>query len=672
MSQTSTKNNARAQDLHAHHARQARASGGFFAHHGAMAPGVRLFRALSFAPKAALISIVFLIPLALVFTFYLRPQLENQDFAVAEMQGVVAIRNYVPIIQGMIEVRNAARANKSHEHAGITVSKGATALEKAFADFDRYLSDSGDPLGLRPDFDKLRGQYKTTIAAPSLFDTQGRTTLGPLCKAALEMETNIQDKSNLALDPDAGSYYLQLVITGEISTIAENLGQLRAWAVYLEGKGGADRAAERLIAGWDAGVSEHVTIARDDIARALAAEPDVSVNLAPLEVIEAYQKKAVASLLDNQPADPAALWSDGDDALGALFTVYAQTLPALDHLIQRRVDGFVRDRTILLVTLAIAMAVATYLFYAFYIVMRGGLNEVRRHLTAMTSGDLTTVAHPWGKDEVAGLMLSLDQMQRSLREIVSEVRTASTSLVDASGEIAGASIDLSSRTEAAASSLQESAASMEQITATVQNSSDNTVKASEVAASNAKAATRGGEVISQVVATMQDIHDSSRKIGEIIGTIDGIAFQTNILALNAAVEAARAGEEGRGFAVVASEVRNLARRSADAAKEIKTLITGSVEKVTYGTTVVQGAGETMRELVDNARRINELLEDIATSSREETAGIQMIGTAVQQLERMTEQNAALVEQTAAAAGTLKENADGLATRVAQFKLPALA
>ena len=662
----------RSQDMQVHRERERTAHGGFFAHHGAMAPGVRLFRAISFAPKAGLISIIFLIPLVLVFTFYLRPQLENQDFAVAELQGVAAIRNYVPILQGVISIRSAARATKAHSVPGISTDEARAATERAFADFDQFLKQSGDPLSLRAEFDKLNGQFKTAMAAPSLFDSQGISVLMPVYEGAVTFETDIQDKSNLALDPDAGSYYLQLVVTGEISAIAENLALLKGWAVFLEGKGGADRAAERDIAGWNAMVTEHTATLRDDLARAVSAEPDLSINLVPIDVVSEYQNRAVASMLNNQPADPKALWSDGESATGALFTIYAQTLPALEHLIQRRIDGFVRDRTILFVTLAAALVVAAYLFYSFYVVMRGGLNEVRRHLTAMTDGDLTTEAHPWGKDEVAGLMHSLSQMQASLREIVTEVRHASSSLVDASGEIAGASIDLSSRTEAAASSLQESAASMEQITATVQNSSENTVKASEVAASNAKAATRGGEVISQVVNTMQDIHDSSRKIGEIIGTIDGIAFQTNILALNAAVEAARAGEEGRGFAVVASEVRNLARRSADAAKEIKTLITGSVEKVTYGTTVVQGAGETMRELVDNARRINELLEDIANSSREESAGIHMIGTAVQQLERMTEQNAALVEETAAAAGTLKENADGLATRVAQFKLPEMA
>jgi methyl-accepting chemotaxis protein len=302
-------------------------------------------------------------------------------------------------------------------------------------------------------------------------------------------------------------------------------------------------------------------------------------------------------------------------------------------------------------------------------VTQGGLNEVKRHLAAMTEGDLTTSPNPWGKDEAAALMLSLRAMQASLIRIVGQVRAASDGIVTASSEIASASMDLSSRTEQTASNLEESASSMEEISSTVKQTTDNVKMAAQVAQVNAGSATRGGTVINEVVHTMQTINASSKKISDIIGTIDGIAFQTNILALNAAVEAARAGEQGRGFAVVASEVRNLAQRSAVAAREIKGLISTSVGSVESGTAIVRGAGDTMNELVATARQMDTLLAEIATASVEQSSGVMMVSTSVQDLDRMTQQNAALVEQTAAAAAALKDQALGLAAEVATFRLP---
>ena len=316
----------------------------------------------------------------------------------------------------------------------------------------------------------------------------------------------------------------------------------------------------------------------------------------------------------------------------------------------------------------VATCFAFYVFYSFFRVMDGGLKETRRHLHAMTSGDLTTSPHPWGRDEAAELMRDLHAMQDSLRGMVHRLRGSSDQLMRSSSEIASGSMDLSSRTEAAAANLQQSAASMEQITATVKQTSDATSEASRVARHNAEAAAQGGRVMSEVVQTMDNIRGSSAKIGEIIGTIDGIAFQTNILALNAAVEAARAGEQGRGFAVVATEVRALAQRSASAAREIKGLIGTSIQQVEAGTGIVRKAGGTIEDIVSSAHRVNELLDEVATGAREQSTGVSQIGQAVHELDQMTQQNAALVEQTAAASTAMRDQAQALCGEVDRFRL----
>jgi methyl-accepting chemotaxis protein len=338
----------------------------------------------------------------------------------------------------------------------------------------------------------------------------------------------------------------------------------------------------------------------------------------------------------------------------------------IDGLDAAALEARLRNATLALVCLALG----SYLFYCFYVVMSGGLNEVRRHLRAMTDGDLTESPRPWGKDEMAYLMNNMAEMQQSLRSMVHNVRAASDDIVHSSTEIAAGAMDLSARTEQTAASLEESAAAMEQISSTVKQSAHHAQEATSIANTNAAVATRGGEVIGNMVKTMQDIHASSSQIADIITVIDGIAFQTNILALNAAVEAARAGEAGRGFAVVASEVRALAQRSAGAAREIKTLIGESVERVEAGTGVVREAGATISEIVSGAQRVNQLLSEIATGSREQSQGVGQVGEAVQELDRSTQQNAAMVEETAGAAAAMKSQALALASEVARFKLPA--
>ncbi len=292
---------------------------------------------------------------------------------------------------------------------------------------------------------------------------------------------------------------------------------------------------------------------------------------------------------------------------------------------------------------------------------------------AIAKGDLTSAATQIeGKDEASHLMRSLQHMQQSLQQLVGQLRTSADSIRTASVEIASGNQDLSARTEQTASNLQQAASSMVQLTGTVRQTADSAQTANQLVSSASSAANKGGQVVSQVVATMDEINTSSKKISDIIGVIDGIAFQTNILALNAAVEAARAGEQGRGFAVVAGEVRSLAQRSAEAAREIKTLISASVERVEIGARLVQDAGSSMNDIVSSVQRVSDIIGEISAASAEQSEGIGSINQSVVQLDQMTQQNAALVEQSAAAAESLKDQAEALALAVDKFRIDAKA
>ncbi|APA68864.1 MULTISPECIES: methyl-accepting chemotaxis protein [unclassified Janthinobacterium] len=286
----------------------------------------------------------------------------------------------------------------------------------------------------------------------------------------------------------------------------------------------------------------------------------------------------------------------------------------------------------------------------------------------VADGDLTAQIDASAKDETGQLLLALKDMNTSLLTIVSEVRSGTDSIATSSTQIAAGNQDLSSRTEEQAGSLEETASSMEELTSTVKQNADNARQANQLAASAAQVAVKGGEVVAQVVGTMESINASSNKIVDIISVIDGIAFQTNILALNAAVEAARAGEQGRGFAVVASEVRNLAQRSASAAKEIKTLIGASVEQVNAGSMLVAQAGSTMNDIVDSVQRVSDIITEITAASSEQSVGIDEINRAIGQMDAVTQQNAALVEESAAAAESMQHQAHNLAQVVSVFKL----
>jgi methyl-accepting chemotaxis protein-1 (serine sensor receptor) len=380
----------------------------------------------------------------------------------------------------------------------------------------------------------------------------------------------------------------------------------------------------------------------------------------------ALSSMAVQEYLDLNDAGTAANAALRDAVGEVLAFVDAST----DELIAQAGAAHGVSRTVTIVMLAIALALALGCWVFINRTVLRPLHEAGNHFEKISAGDFTGRIEVRSTNEIGHLFAAVKRMQESLTRTVATVRRGVDEINVGSREISAGNADLSSRTEQQAASLEETAASMEELASTVKQNADNARQANQLAASASDVAERGGSAVSEVVNTMQEISASSRKISEIVSVIDGIAFQTNILALNAAVEAARAGEQGKGFAVVAGEVRSLAQRSAQAAKEIKGLIEDSVTKVGAGSQQVERAGATMQEIVASVKRVTDIMGEISAASEEQSSGIDQVNRAVSQMDEVTQQNAALVEEAAAAAGSLQEQAQRLAEAVSVFKINA--
>ncbi|TCS35654.1 methyl-accepting chemotaxis sensory transducer with TarH sensor [Paucimonas lemoignei] len=416
---------------------------------------------------------------------------------------------------------------------------------------------------------------------------------------------------------------------------------------------------------WSQYMATYLTPEEKQLAEqaAVARKTFLAEGLQPtLAAIKAQDMTLVTSLVQGKMEE---LFSPVSDSLNKLINLQLEVAKS-DYDASQQTYHLIR--TICLAGMTFGLILAAIIGVLLVRAITRPLNAAVEIAGAIAAGDLTRSIQVRSNDETGRLMQALRDMNEGLVKIVSQVRAGTETIKTSSAEIASGNHDLSARTEEQASSLEETASSMEELTSTVKQNADNARQANMLAESASDVAAKGGDVIGRVVGTMDDISDSAKKIVDIISVIDGIAFQTNILALNAAVEAARAGEQGRGFAVVAAEVRSLAQRSAGAAKEIKSLIDDSVQKVNAGSQYVNEAGQTMREIVDSVQRVTDIMGEITAASAEQTAGIEQINQAILQMDQVTQQNAALVEQAAAASEAMQDQANKLAQTVSVFKV----
>ena len=530
---------------------------------------------------------------------------------------------------------------------------------------------------------KIQGNWQAltqAVTQQQLSGEQSNQRHTGLIEAQMDWLDALMDASGLELEPEASNSHLITATLLHLPHMAESMGQARARGAAILGKGEATAEQRILVRAIAENARTAFRAARASLDSAIAADPSLkppleqsigqALNAAESAIATVQAKIVTADKLDYPVADYLSTMTHAID-------VQYELIGTARTLLSQRLDQRAQTNRIKLIGLATAIVVLSTLGgLVIFVIARGTLRELGGEpdyaadiVRAIAGGNLAVNVQTRPGDRTS-LLATMEMMREHLSQTVTHVRLSSDSIATGSREIAMGNADLSQRTEEQASNLQNTASSMEQLGSTVRHNAETAQSAAQLAASASTVATRGGEIVTEVVATMSDIHARSQKIADIIGVIDGIAFQTNILALNAAVEAARAGEHGRGFAVVAGEVRSLSQRSAEAAREIKSLINASVDTVAAGTALVDTAGRTMQDIVQQVRQVSDLIGEISHASSEQTAGITQVADAVAQLDQVTQQNAALVEQSAAAADSLSQQARKLVEAVTFFKTDA--
>ena len=639
-----------------------------------------LIHRLRLSHKFGLLALLGALMLAPPMTYYLvdaEAELASTRQEVAGLQPSAALLKLIRLTQqhrGLTATVLGGKAEAEGQRA-----ERQREVDQALGEFAALAAGIEDPK-FAEGWQQVQQQWKTLsaqvaqrqMAAPASF--AGHSALVEL---QLDLHGRIVSHYGLDLDPEPVSYHLVIATMTQLPQLAEQLGKLRGSGAGILARGQATVADRAMLGGLSESARGEMHRLLTTLERALEHDPALRERMAgPIEQaragVERTREMLRTELIEAEALTlPSAEYFQATTkAIDQVFAVHGLASEALAGALQARTARLQRNEWLVIGLSVLMVGLCGLLARSIVRSILQATDDARRMAERIAAGDLSPEPLRVSEDELGRMVQAMEAMRLSLTEVVGTVRENAVSVAAASAQIAQGNIDLSSRTEQQAAALQQTAATMDQLGSTVSHNADHAREADGLAREASTLASRGGEMVSQVVGTMGGISEASRKIGDIIGVIDSIAFQTNILALNAAVEAARAGEQGRGFAVVATEVRNLAQRSAEAAREIKALISTSVERVEQGVSLVDQTGRSVGEVVASIRRVSDIVAQISAASAEQSTGVAQVGQAVTQMDRATQQNAALVEQSAAAAGTLKSQAEQLVDAVARFRIAA--
>jgi len=633
---------------------------------------------LRLAHKFLFLSVIALLLACIPTYFYVQEASKGLSAYESEQEGLPQVAEIMKTIQLTQQHRGIAALVLG----GVSGTEDKRAAKQAEADqsylkVDALVKQMQDP-AVDDIWRKAKGDWETLrtgVSSKSLTVPQSFAAHSALVPQLLKLNDRVGDHFGLSLDPDRDSYQLIQSMYYQLPYLTEELGRTRALGAGLLARKAATPEERIALSSIIGRVNDRLDQTRTAFDKAVQFNADIGSKLGPLmqeasSAAAALTRLASEHILNQETPDyPAPDYvTAATQTIDLQFKLNTAANAELQAMLADKIAAFHRTRWTMLGSMlglvALAGLVARMISRSVTVPLQNAITVAQ----SVARGDLVSDFDVGAPDEVGQMLRALREMNDSLRTIVRDVRTSIDNIGAATRDIASGNADVSGRLESQASNLEETASSMEQLTSTVKQNAENARQANLLVGSASTVASKGGDVVAQVVQTMGEINASSHRIVDIIGVIDGIAFQTNILALNAAVEAARAGEQGRGFAVVASEVRNLAQRSAAAAKEIKDLIGASVEKVDAGNALAEQAGKAIGEVVTSVERITHIMSEIATASAEQGAGIEQVNQAVTQMDDMTQQNAALVEQTAAASASLQQQAQALVQSMSVFKL----
>ncbi len=633
-------------------------------------PASALMRRLSLLPKFGIVALLFSLPAIIVTGLLINELNKAISFSVQERVGVQQMQT----LHQLLDVAQQLRGLRHLALAGNGKAKeAAQAKQEQFTQLLIIFEKSNFAV-LAPNMAELKRNWQILLSKVATSKSrESYLEHSALLEQLAHFNRQLANVANLSLDPEIETNYL-------IDLFAKNLPELTDELSDVGARGASYIDTGLLEPNEDLLISANVMLAKRDIERLNAAfhislqqypsqQKDLQGYVAVLSENRQFLERAKNEVLNtlNQTSGSEFLAASQRNT-STLFALAAKVAQQIEQKLEQRIARDQLRRNLMLGVVVFILLVAAYLLTGFYLAFSAETNELSEAVAHVSGGNLNRRIYSHGSDEIAQLLNAFDGMRGDLLKLVKNIRESSESITTAAEEIAHGNADLSNRTEQQASSLAETTASMAALTEAVKHNLLGAEHASANARTASQVAQAGGAAVAQVINTMDGIEKSSKKISDIIGVIDGIAFQTNILALNAAVEAARAGEQGRGFAVVASEVRNLAQRSAGAAKEIKQLITQSVEQVNAGSTQVRSAGQTMQNIVDSITKVTATMHEITDASAEQSSSILHVNEALRQIDQITQQNAALVEEAAAAAESMHVQALKLTHAVAVFEI----